>query len=658
MASYLDKFKVKVGIDDSTKLDLSCQHITTQDFMKLSPVYFKEMVPGEKLVVSQQSFSRLAPMPVPTFGRANMYNRAFFVPYRTIFKGWNDFITDTVHVAGDGRSAINSMVPSFKMGSLVKTLFNGISVASSQQSVGTFGTILSDTIENFNIDSEGVITDSSNRIIDILLTDTDDVYSQAGITNAPTNFGNDNALGIILNEKGRQFVKILHSLGYQIVAEGSTEWYNYTMSAMPLLAYLKVYLDWYFPAQYYDDAVRTVLEAIINYDYGTAAVEVTDQNLLAMFELIWFVNYDSDYFVSAFDNPQGPNAGAFSSVQIPDITNNSTWTGSSNITMKGVALVNNQNVSTFNTNGTPELGILSSTSGAAISSGQMPRITQYALTALQKLTDYMKRHQLVGARAMDRYLARFGKNLAAEKLNRSLYIGKNMIPLQIGDIMSQADTSGASLGSYAGKGLAYGENRFEHSTDEYGMFLICNSIVPTVGYYQGIDRTVMHQSRLDFWTPEFDQLGNQAISAAELYVSPANILDSVNTGLTTQVFGFTPRYAEYKIGRDRLTGDFRVNHTSQSGDTSDAWHMLRKFNDSSFGGSASGVVHSRSFVVGDDANQYNRIFYNTDNTADHFYVIHNFDVVSWSPMSPLYDTYEFSDKGKEITADVNGVKVN
>lgn len=62
------------------------------------------MVPGEKIDVSMESFARLNPLPVPTFGRASMRNRAYFVPFRTIFRGWNDYITDAPHVWSDGKT--------------------------------------------------------------------------------------------------------------------------------------------------------------------------------------------------------------------------------------------------------------------------------------------------------------------------------------------------------------------------------------------------------------------------------------------------------------------------------------------------------------------------------------------------------------------------
>lgn len=93
MANFLDKFRAATAIDTSTTLDLSCQHITTANWMEGMPAYIKECVPGESISIEQQTFARLEPLVVPTLGRANIHNRAFFVPMRTIFGKWNEFIT-------------------------------------------------------------------------------------------------------------------------------------------------------------------------------------------------------------------------------------------------------------------------------------------------------------------------------------------------------------------------------------------------------------------------------------------------------------------------------------------------------------------------------------------------------------------------------------
>lgn len=578
MASFLDKFKIKTAVDNYTKLDLGCDHISSANFMQFNVAYSKEMVPGERLSVNMETFTRLAPMPVPTFGRAKINNRAFFVPFRTIFPGWNDFITDTSHVNANGNAAILASVPTVSAIN-ISNCFTG----QSSEFYGAYAQLVTDGAYDYSY--------GENK------------YK--------------------LTAFGRQTMKILESLGYKF-AIGTTD--TTTFSALPILAIAKVYCDWYFPSAYTADTIFANVEGLFKQDSSLSAYSLTVNDLNNIFSLLRYVCYDSDYFVSAWDNPTAPNAGAYSNVSINDVT-------------YADLRVN------INSDGTPVV---------AQTNGNNPNVvSQYALNALRSLTDYMKRHQLVGARALDRYLSRFGVTLSAEKLNRSIYIGNSSSGLQFGDIMSQADTEGAQLGDYAGKGIGYDKASFDYNTDEYGMFVIVSTIIPNTGYYQGINRTVMHKSKLDFWTPEFDNLGTQAIAKGELYF-PQKFDDFTGTisGLTTGVFGWTPRYAEYKVGRDMLTGDFRYDSINTG---QEAWHTMREVDYTN----TNNIAHNRLFTVGQDADQYSRIFYNTDaDAADKFNVIYHFEIGSQSPMKPLYDTYEFEDNGKEMVVDVNGVKMN
>lgn len=629
MASFLDKLKVNTAITENTKLDLSCDHISSADFMQFNVVYTKEMVPGEKLSVNMETFTRMEPLVVPTFGRANIKNRAFFVPFRTIFDGWNDFITDTPHaVSNSATTVLQSQVPIIDQSTFWSWMIFGaadsgyVEVLDEQNPEYQLDQydVIDQWAEDFPNDYDYIITgEDASTIIDTLATQ----YQQWGLLEG---------FPIKLTNKGRQIMKIMNSLGY--IFNTRLDQDNESYSALPLLALAKVYMDWFYPSAYN----TAVLDYLFIRNTQSTGISLSVSDLESIFNIICRVSYDSDYFVSAWDKPDSPIASLSSNYTLVDIER----------------ISQNQGQVTYVGNSQTVLAPSLSTTGNFI--------TQYGLTALKSLTDYMKRHQLVGARALDRYLARFGVQLSAEKLKRSIYLGTNATPLQIGDVMSQSDTNGASLGSYAGKGIGYGNGSFDYDTQEYGMFIIVSTIVPSVGYYQGVDRNVMHKTRLDFWTPEFDNLGTQAISKAELWLPENGSKLSGTTDYDNEIFGYIPRYAEYKCSRDRLTGDKRYNSMAVG---QDSWHLMRKLDFEN----ALAAVHSLDFVRGytyeadtnsefGDIYQFNRIFQNVESSADHFNMIYHFNVASYSPMKALYDTYEFEDKGKKVTEDVNGVKMN
>lgn len=647
MASYLDKMQVNTAITDSTKLDLGHQHITTADFMQLNVATMMELVPGTKIDFNMESFARLNPLVVPTFGRASLNNRCFFVPFRTIFRGWNDFITDSVHIASDGYSGGGSQlllpnVPIVKLGDLRNAFLNAASTLSPVVDPNT-------GYAPAAVDPNALVYQHSVPPVPSMY---DFIYS--------TNYYS-------YTVKGRQCLKTLEALGYKLDWSGDKDT---VFSAMPLLALAKVYCDWYFPQQYSNISVYDNLLSICNMDVSAGVVNLTATQVALILTACAYVQYDSDLFVSAWDQPNQPNASNYSDFKLVNIDSVGSYMyGNSSVNYSEEGYITNNSGSAATTNriggaNAPFITPYIST-GSSNSSGVTP-ISEYLLHGLHALTDYMKRHQLAGSRAFDRYLARFGKALPAEKMNRCLYLGAHNQDIQIGDIMSTADTSatgGDQLGMYAGKGMSYGNGSFSFDTDEFGYFIVLSSIVPATGYFQGIDPMVQRVTKLDFWTPEFENLGVEPIKACNLFI-PQYHVTMTSGDPYSQIFGFVPRYATYKAPTcmDRLTGNFRVPSLNSGFlNTGNTWHLMRTFDGlTDFNQDWSNVVHSPDFISGGaDFSQYKRLFYEDGpDSPDNFTIIHNFEIAEYAPMKPLYDTYEFEDKGKKVTLETNGVKMN
>lgn len=718
--NIFDKTLVQTAKHKKSKINLDCRHTTTSDFFQLNVPYIRRMIPDEKISVDVSAFSRLAGMPLPTFGDANLNLRAFFVPYRMIFKGWHDFMSDTPHVWSNGSNpSIPSNVPlirnnaivrwlaqdvaSFRLGvysSLTKKYgeilsgigFSSVTGSDIEDSIHAFGyyriyvpyidikylrlydinlegTWLFNDGSIYAVDPSGVVHNSVGKyvylddgcisIIDWQTSDgirvsSDSIdfssilsdYNIGKISHLPWDFHYQDDLSSfsqsvgyrVLTSFGRPVYKILRQLGYapyfDLTSESSAGMSHF--SALELLALLKVWLDYYFPAQYYGSPLRTNLEKLINNDSPDVVIsdaEVVNQ----IFTNVTLVSYASDFLTAAFDNPVGPDSQAASFAFITD----KTIPEGPDIVADGDNSYT-PTIQSYDADGTFGTGI-----------------SQFALTALRKLTDFMKRHQLAGARAVDRILAQWGFKLDNNQINRCYYIGSHHVPMVIGDVMSTADTSGsdgAALGDYAGKGFLVGQNgHFEFdSGKDFGIFLICSSIIPNTALYQGYDIHTLKKQKLDFYTPEFDGLGTRAIEKGEVLATDSNIS---NYERIRGVFGFTPMYAEYKIPYNRLTGDFDSPSISQAGFTSDSWHLFRKIVASSSG--YDDIVHSLNMVFGNDWEQYLRVFYNQTRSADHFVLNYLFNVTSYLPVKPLFDTYDFEhEDGQQIEMAVNGQRVN
>lgn len=105
-----EKFKVKTSQSrERSRFLLHHNHLTTTDFFKIMPVVARKVEPNDSMRIDCTSFVRLFPMPFPVFGRIRYYNRCFFVPYRQIMEGFNQFITDTQYNTSNGYVKIQSV---------------------------------------------------------------------------------------------------------------------------------------------------------------------------------------------------------------------------------------------------------------------------------------------------------------------------------------------------------------------------------------------------------------------------------------------------------------------------------------------------------------------------------------------------------------------
>lgn len=599
MASFIDKLRINTAVDTRTQMSFLTRHQTTAGFMEFGIAHCTELVPKQPYKVKHSSFVRLEPMPIPTNGSIKINNRAFFVPYRTVWPVFNDFYSDV----------------------------NGVSSTGAPQAFSSAPTVTDNVLIDLFDDTDISTLVPANETPDFVIIGSDGTQSKRRFT-----------------RRGKQYYKILRQLGYAI--DFNQQNTPFVHSALALLCAAKVSYDWYSVTAYAMDIRYTKVQAIFERktSYALSKLDVTD-----LLDLLWTVHYDSDYFTSAWDNPNSPNIGAFSNYVLNDITNGSNTNFSSNV-FAGIG----SSASSLGADNAPKL-----IGGPGGSSGNLNTISQYGLTALRSLTDFLKRNQISGARTLDRYLARWNVKLSNDKLNRSYYISSKRESVLIGDVTSTSDTSGANLGAFAGKGIGYNEYTFDYTNDEeFGMFFVFSTIVPEVSYYQGEAAHNMRLTRTQFFIPEFDNLGVQAINKRELYCPLDGNLTRGISSWDNQVFGFTPRYADYKVQLDKVTGDYVVPSLSTG---KDSWYIgrdMRRFVDDGSSSPFDNLAHSIFFTEGADATQYNRIFYNTSSEVDNFNVSHVFEVTTTFPGKSLFNTYEFEDKGETVNIDVNGVKVN
>lgn len=73
--------------------DLSQERKFTCNMGKLIPIMYEEVYPGDDFKVRTNQVIRLQPMTAPVMHRVDVYTYFFFVPFRLLWKDWEDFIT-------------------------------------------------------------------------------------------------------------------------------------------------------------------------------------------------------------------------------------------------------------------------------------------------------------------------------------------------------------------------------------------------------------------------------------------------------------------------------------------------------------------------------------------------------------------------------------
>lgn len=124
----------------------------------------------------------------------------------------------------------------------------------------------------------------------------------------------------------------------------------------------------------------------------------------------------------------------------------------------------------------------------------------------------------------------------------------------------QANLAAFSTSSNGGKSIG-----FTKSFTEHGYVIGLMQARADVTYQQGLNRMWFRSGRYDFFWPELQQLGEQAVLNKEIYIQ--------GTSADDDVFGYQERYAEYRYKPSEIKGQFRSTYTSSL----DVWHLSEEF---------------------------------------------------------------------------------
>jgi len=155
---------------------------------------------------------------------------------------------------------------------------------------------------------------------------------------------------------------------------------------------------------------------------------------------------------------------------------------------------------------------------------------------------------------------------------RPLYLGGGSTMINITPVQ-QTSGSPAETGyteTVQGNLAAYGTvsasgHGFTYSATEHGHIIGLVNVRADITYQQGLERYWSRQTRFDFYYPALAHLGEQAVLNKEIYAQ--------GTAVDDDVFGYIPRWDEYRFKQSQITGLFR----SSASASLDVWHLAQDF---------------------------------------------------------------------------------
>lgn len=209
--------------------------------------------------------------------------------------------------------------------------------------------------------------------------------------------------------------------------------------------------------------------------------------------------------------------------------------------------------------------------------------------ALQKFYEISARS---GSRYKEMIMGHFHVTSSDARLQRPEYLGGGVSTINISEIPQTSATGSASpQGNLAGKGFGIGRsNRSSFFAEEHGYLIGILSIVPDAIYFQGINKSWNRLNQEDYYWPSFAHLGEQPILKSELYCP-------TDSNTFSQLFGYSPRYAEYKYAPNTIHGLFRTQLAN--------WIFARKLSAANLNSDFLQVPNiTNPYAVQDDTDKY------------------------------------------------------
>lgn len=509
----LDRAKVAVH---RSSFDLSSKKLFTAKIGEILPCYWQIAIPGNKYRISSDWFTRTVPVNTAAYTRIKEYYDFYAVPLRLISRALPQAFTQMSNYM---TSAASNTANAEMLTSVPNTTLNLLSLSLQ-------------TISGKDVfDDAGLpYVYGASKILDML------------------GYGS-----FLASSNTAKAVITKAYLGKDKVEDASNPLVysvSQTVNLLPLLAYQKVYYDFFSESQW-----EKHLAYAYNVDYwdGKSQLSLAPEILQ-----LRYANYPKDYFMGILP------ASQYGSVAV--MPNISSVGDARSIINDNLTVVQGTLRSQLNS-AAPALSQSSTISTNLRLNSDLSALSLRATEYLQRWKEVV---QFSSKDYSDQMAAQFGIKAPEYMGNHAHYIGGWSNVININEVLntnleadgSQAVIAGKGVGSQSGHTLTY------DCGAEHQVIMCVYHAVPMVDWnLTGQNPQLTVTAITDFPQPAFDQLGMQAVPALNLQNSPSRTVSGS--------LGYNLRYWQWKSNIDTVHAAFRSGLAYQSWSAPiDGWDVL------------------------------------------------------------------------------------
>lgn len=176
-----------------------------------------------------------------------------------------------------------------------------------------------------------------------------------------------------------------------------------------------------------------------------------------------------------------------------------------------------------------------------------------------------------GSRYREQMRALFGVTISDKTVQVPEYLGGGRYHVNINQVVQtsgQQATDETPIGETGAMSVTpINESSFTKSFEEHGFVIGVMCVRHNRSYQQGLERFWSRSDKLDYYFPQFANLGEQPVKKKEIMLTGTNTDD--------ETFGYQEAWADYRMKPNRVSGKMRSNAVG----TLDFWHYADNYNE-------------------------------------------------------------------------------